>query len=509
MVFSCKATTSKADKSITDRLRETVRYTSMHSQQTYSAGLAAGSDMDVTISEELSSISTPQTPNTELQQQLENTEKKLNNVTRQKESIAQQLQDMSHQKEEVEQRLLDMKKQNEETEKKLFEMKQLNLELEERLHDISQQKQQAELEIHLMRQQQEEAERHFSQQLLDMMQRNEALVQQRSEALVQQRSEALVQQRSEALVQQMRLQAQRSEDRAMRVEQELRVCRQQLVLARQQNDCHTQLNAQHIQMKLDTFKCGWVVERNEIQVIQDKPLGVGGWGEVKAALFRGTKVAAKFIHEEIISPNNIELFIREMNMAASVRHPNLLLFIGASLDEDKPVIITELMPTNLRTVVHTLSRDQIISIGIDVAKGLNYLHLMRPDPIIHRDISSANVLLERTELDNWRAKVSDYGSANFVSQIKTTGPGNASYSAPESLNPRLQSPKMDVYSYGLVLLEMATGQFPNVRLQAVQLEALLWQEMAAMVKSCICEEPDNRPDMKDLLLQLPKLYYYN
>ena len=100
-------------------------------------------------------------------------------------------------------------------------------------------------------------------------------------------------------------------------------------------------------------------------------------------------------------------------------------------------------------------------LGTDVACGLNYLHLVRPDPIIHRDVSSANILVERTELGGYRAKVSDYGSANFLSKVTTKGPGNATYAARESMNPRLQSPKMDVYSYGILLLEMATGQFPR------------------------------------------------
>eukprot|EP00731_Ephydatia_muelleri_P013569 Em0007g879a len=129
----------------------------------------------------------------------------------------------------------------------------------------------------------------------------------------------------------------------------------------------------------------------------------------------------------------------------------------------------------------------------------------RPDPIIHRDVSSANVLLEPIGPGNWKAKVSDYGSANFLSKVRTMGPGNASYAAPESFNPKLQSPKMDVYSYGILLLEMATGQFPDHKLQAMQLDTLPWQEMAMMIRRCICDDPANRPTMKDLLPDLTDL----
>eukprot|EP00731_Ephydatia_muelleri_P015382 Em0008g1102a len=223
-------------------------------------------------------------------------------------------------------------------------------------------------------------------------------------------------------------------------------------------------------------------------------------------MFRGVKVAAKFLHQKIISSHNADLFIREMNIAASVRHPNLLLFIGASMDESKPVILTELMPANLRSCIEigVLLQDHVISIGTDVACGLNYLHLMRPDPIIHRDVSSANVLVEPVESGGYRAKVSDYGSANFISKVTTMGPGNATYAAPESMNPRLQSPKMDVYSYGILLLEMATSQFPDYSIQAIQLDTLLWQEMKEIIRICICEDPANRPTMKDILIALPQ-----
>ena len=314
-------------------------------------------------------------------------------------------------------------------------------------------------------------------------------------------------------------------------EQELHDMRQQLVAYRQQvqraekggtrpeqeprlssERAEAQLRAQFAQIAIqdipripDYLKSSWTVQSKEIQVIEGRPLGVGGWGEVRVAMFRGVKVAAKFIHEAIISPHNIDLFVREMNIAACVRHPNLLLFIGASLEENKPIIITELMQANLRSIIQTLSRDHVVTIGTDVACALNYLHLMKPDPIIHRDVSSANVLLEPIGSGNWRAKVSDYGSANFVSMVTTTGPGNASYAAPESSNPEVQSPKMDVYSYGILLLEMATVQFPDHKLQATRLKTLLWQEMAVLIRRCISEDPASRIDMKDVLLILPQL----
>ena len=168
----------------------------------------------------------------------------------------------------------------------------------------------------------------------------------------------------------------------------------------------------------------WAISRQEIHLTSEN-IGVGGWANVKVAVFRGQRVAAKCLHNQIISAHNVRLFTREMNIAAQSRHPNLLQFIGATM-EDEPIILTELMSASLRGLVETtkLTKQQIKSIACDVARALNYLHLISPDPIIHRDISSANILLEAIGEGAWKAKVSDYGSANFSRCTTTIGPGN-------------------------------------------------------------------------------------
>ena len=182
---------------------------------------------------------------------------------------------------------------------------------------------------------------------------------------------------------------------------------------------------------------------------------------VKVAHFRGLRVAAKCLHEDLVYPYHRNIFQREMSFAAKLRHPNLLLFIGATV-EPAMIILTEVMPTSLRALVNQtrLTNKQIVSIALDVARALNYLHLMRPHPILHRDLSSANVLLEPTPEDGWRAKVSDYGTANFSQYLRTENPGSPVYSAPEARNPDLQPAKMDIYSFGVLLIEMCTSEFP-------------------------------------------------
>jgi len=186
----------------------------------------------------------------------------------------------------------------------------------------------------------------------------------------------------------------------------------------------------------------WVVRRDEIHLTSVE-LGRGGWAVVQVAKFRGLPVAAKCLH---LSQYSQHLFVKAMGIASSLRHPNLVQFIGATI-EGQPIILTELMESCLRTILERrpLNPAQITSISSDVAKALNYLHLMHPNPIIHRDISSANVLLDRLPSIGWRAKVSDYGSVNCLQHLKTAGPGNPTYAAPEADVPKLQSPKMDVF----------------------------------------------------------------
>ena len=191
-----------------------------------------------------------------------------------------------------------------------------------------------------------------------------------------------------------------------------------------------------IQQTLDECKQkvsrDWVLSRDEI-LMTDTCLGVGGWGTVLLGKFRGCKVAVKQIHELILSPHNRRLFEREMNIASRCRHPCLLQFIGATNDEGTPLFVTELMESSLRTLLERqpLPTSDISILSVDIAQALNYLHLSKP-PIIHRDISSANVLLWR-QGEQWRGKVSDYGTANFMQQIMTVAPGAMIYSAPEAL----------------------------------------------------------------------------
>ena len=209
----------------------------------------------------------------------------------------------------------------------------------------------------------------------------------------------------------------------------------------------------------------WIIGRDEV-ILSEKSLGVGAWGKVYEGTFRGCQVAVKQIHDLILSHHNRRLFEREMSIASRCRHPHLLQFIGATNDDGSPLFITELLDTDLRNVLtqRALHHEEVVCIALDVAKGLNYLHLNKPFPIIHRDISSSNVLLWRRD-NCWRAKLSDYGAANFMRQQMTSNPGASIYAAPESQTSQ-QSPKVSTNSDYTFQLPFITRKyiFINIKL---------------------------------------------
>ena len=262
----------------------------------------------------------------------------------------------------------------------------------------------------------------------------------------------------------------------------------------------------------ESNNCQWIIDRREIHIPeleQKKILGQGGWATVTVATFHKTQVAAKCFYGEIISNYNRHLFNREMNMAARLRHPNLVQFIGATIDQE-PIILTELMSTSLRHVLveQKLNSLQIKCISLDVGRALNYLHSMKPDPIIHRDVSSGNVLLDPLPNNLWKAKVADYGSVNLLKELKTVGPGSPAYAAPEATSPPCQSPKMDIFSFGILLVEVLTGKFPDVESHDQLIAEINHNnDFLRIVKMCLMTEPSDRPSAENVIDELTKLTF--
>ena len=255
---------------------------------------------------------------------------------------------------------------------------------------------------------------------------------------------------------------------------------------------------------LQAYDAQWVVRREEIELTGPE-LGRGAWATVSVARFRGAQVAAKTIHNQLVSRHNSQLFQREMNMAAKLRHPNLVQFIGATVEGDM-MIIMEFITTSLRRQLQSEEYFQpklVKSISLDVARALSYLHQIKPDPIVHRDISSSNVLLEPLlPPKHWRAKVTDYGSVNLVRLLNTESPGGPAYAAPEANNPRLQSPKMDIYSFGALMLEMLTGRLPAPEDRTALLCQVHHEQLLQLIRRCLSERIEDRPSAIAIISEL-------
>ena len=231
---------------------------------------------------------------------------------------------------------------------------------------------------------------------------------------------------------------QNQEELVSQLEEQLRNKEQKMAVMREELS-QTQQRESGLKCILSSFQQDssrdWVINRREIQ-LSNQELGRGAWGSVLRGTFRGCDVAVKQMHVKIASDFNRHLFEREVDMASKCRHPCLLLFIGASIDDKLPLLVTEIMDCSLRNRLYEseqppLCAAEVSVISLDVARALNYLH-EKATPIIHRDISSGNVLLWRCG-NQWRAKVSDYGTANLVSQSERNERGTALYSPPECL----------------------------------------------------------------------------
>ncbi|KAL5725070.1 hypothetical protein ACHQM5_008257 [Ranunculus cassubicifolius] len=196
-------------------------------------------------------------------------------------------------------------------------------------------------------------------------------------------------------------------------------------------------------------------------------LGEGGFGIVyRGVLADGREIAVKRLF--VNNRQRAAEFYNEVNLISSVEHKNLVRLLGCSISEDESLLVYEFLPNmSLDGFLFDLDRgkelnwDKRIKIITGTAEGLAYLHENENVRIIHRDIKASNILLDSRH----RAKIADFGLARTfqgdASHISTIVAGTFGYMAPEYLAHGQVTEKTDVYSFGVLVLEIITGRQNN------------------------------------------------
>eukprot|EP00181_Compsopogon_caeruleus_P003862 CAMPEP_0184679168 /NCGR_PEP_ID=MMETSP0312-20130426/1991_1 /TAXON_ID=31354 /ORGANISM="Compsopogon coeruleus, Strain SAG 36.94" /LENGTH=254 /DNA_ID=CAMNT_0027128445 /DNA_START=326 /DNA_END=1087 /DNA_ORIENTATION=+ len=210
----------------------------------------------------------------------------------------------------------------------------------------------------------------------------------------------------------------------------------------------------------DDLLSPFIVDFKEMKL--ERVIGEGRWSKVYLAEWLFQPVAVKILQGmDSVGERNTteeaglrERLVKEIGISSQLRHPNILLFMGASLDGSQPLsIVSEYFESgslaDLISSVQTLTLEQKLHIAMSIARGLLYLHSSNPR-VLHRDLKLENVLVSS---EGKRVVVADFG----VSQLcfgggEASGPvGTPSTMAPEVIEGEPYTPASDVYSFGIVL----------------------------------------------------------
>ncbi|KAG8650596.1 hypothetical protein MANES_07G052900v8 [Manihot esculenta] len=196
-------------------------------------------------------------------------------------------------------------------------------------------------------------------------------------------------------------------------------------------------------------------------------LGEGGFGQVYKGSIDGKVVAIKKL-KQLPDEQSREGLEQEIKVVSSVSHKNLVKLVGYCIEGPNRLLVLEYVPQrSLKFHLHgnnILEWKNRMKIAIGSAKGLEYLHELCKPKIIHRDIKADNILVD----DNFEPKVADFGLALFfpeigsLTHISRSNKGTEVYADPENYPSQKVSEKSDVYSYGVVLLELITGRKTKV-----------------------------------------------
>ncbi|KAJ0078515.1 hypothetical protein Patl1_24469 [Pistacia atlantica] len=197
-------------------------------------------------------------------------------------------------------------------------------------------------------------------------------------------------------------------------------------------------------------------------------LGKGGFGVVyKGELHDGTKIAVKRMESNAMGTKGMKEFQAEIAVLTKVRHRHLVALLGYCINGHDRLLVYEYMPQGTLAqrlfewrdnCYSPLTWKQRVTIALDVARGVEYLHSLAQQSFIHRDLKPSNILIG----EDMRAKVADFGLVKIATDgkysVETRLAGTFGYLAPENAATGRVTTKIDVYAFGVVLMEIITGR---------------------------------------------------
>ncbi|KAL1319698.1 hypothetical protein HN51_064483 [Arachis hypogaea] len=199
---------------------------------------------------------------------------------------------------------------------------------------------------------------------------------------------------------------------------------------------------------------------------ESRKIGEGGYGPVYKCYLDHTPVAVKVLRKD--SAQGKSQFQQEIDILSCIRHPNMVLLVGACPEHG--ILIYEYMANGSLEDCMIQKKGSVLSwqlrfrIAADIATGLLFLHQTKPEPLVHRDLKPGNILLDH----NFVSKISDVGLARLLPAVAenvtqccmTSAAGTFCYIDPEYQQTGMLGVKSDVYSLGIILLQLLTGRAP-------------------------------------------------
>ncbi|XP_040832248.1 mitogen-activated protein kinase kinase kinase 10 isoform X1 [Ochotona curzoniae] len=262
---------------------------------------------------------------------------------------------------------------------------------------------------------------------------------------------------------------------------------------------------------------------HELQL--EEIIGVGGFGKVYRGLWRGEEVAVKAarLDPERDPAVTAEQVRQEARLFGALQHPNIIALRGACLSPPHLCLVMEYARGGALSRVLAGRRvppHVLVNWAVQVARGMNYLHNDAPVPIIHRDLKSINILIleaiENHNLADTVLKITDFGLAReWHKTTKMSAAGTYAWMAPEVIRLSLFSKSSDVWSFGVLLWELLTGEVPYREIDALAvaygvamnkltlpIPSTCPEPFARLLEECWDPEPHGRPDFGSILRRL-------